>query len=569
MLKSVYIKNYALVEESEIHFEKGLNILTGETGAGKSILIGAIGAILGERTSPSMLRSGAQKAVIEGVFDLSENPAVLELLREKEYDIDDDTVIVRREISSSGRSRAFLNDTPATLEDIAQVAARLVDLHGQHEHQSLLRVSEHLEFLDTFADVSALRRDVAEKFSAAESLRQDYEKLLRDQQHLKEKKDYLEFQLAELERVDPKPGEEQELEQEEKQLAHSTEIIELAGRISALLYEGDASAQERISAALADLNNLVRFVPSLEENLKELESALIIVQESAQSVQEHSARIEIDPARLEQVQNRLAEISFLKKKYALSYDLLVERVEELRGELRQVESIDEQVHAAEKAWAEAIRAYRAAATALSRARKDAGAKLEKVVPELLSELGMQHATFEVRIDTEPAAESWLELGGEPVRASRNGYDRVEFFISTNPGHPVKPLARVASGGEVSRIMLALKSAGAHTIGIPCLIFDEIDNGISGRIAQAVGRKLRYLARNHQILCITHLPQIASAGSTHFMVEKSLRNGETISTVRKLDESEREEAVAMLLAGDTLTESHLSSARELLKQAHDG
>ncbi len=568
MLKSVYIKNYALVEESEIRFEPGLNILTGETGAGKSILIGAIGAILGERTSPSMLRAGATKAIIEGVFDVSRNSTVLALLQEKEYDADDGTLIIRREISQTGRSRAFLNDTPATLEDVVQVAEKLVDLHGQHEHQSLLRVSEHLEFLDTFAGVNALKQTVAERFDEAEKKRREYEKLLDDRRHLQEKKDLIAFQLAELERINPQPGEEQELEQEEKQLAHGTEILELAQRISAALYEGDGPAQDRITSALADMESLVRFIPGLEQNLRELESALIIVQECARSVQQESARIEIDPARLQQVQERLAEFNFLKKKYAIDYEMLISRMDELRRELQQIESIDEHVAAAEQSWREAVDAYSEAAVKLSQARRAAADELEKTVPGLLDELGMQQTTFEVRLSKEPHPDSWLRLDGEAVRAGRHGFDKVEFFISANPGQPVRPLARIASGGEISRIMLALKTASAHTVGIPCLIFDEIDNGISGRIAQAVGRKLHVLARTHQILCITHLPQIASAGTTHFVVEKVQREGTTFSLVRKLREEEREEAVARLLGGETISETHLSSARELLRQAQE-
>ncbi len=564
MLKRVYIKNYALVEEGEIEFQPGLNIITGETGAGKSILLGAIGTLLGERTSATMLRAGEAKAVIEGHFSIHGLPQVQAYLRERELDSQDDELIIRREILASGRSRAFINDTPTTLDEIEVVANMLVDLHGQHEHQSLLKVGEHLNFLDAFGRLQPLREQVQQHYREVEQLQQQL-KHLREQEHaLKEKADYLQFQIEEINKVDPQPGEEEELLGEEKRLAHSHELLENCNRLANMLYEQEGSATDFLGQAIHILNQLQQLDAYFEPLNRDLETALIAIEEVVKSCQSYAAKIEINPERLEEVRARLAEFTRLKKKYATDIEGILQKREELQNELSRIESLDEEIAGLETQLQEAIGRYREAAVALSEKRQKAASELEQAIPEILAEIGMSGSRFKVQFDMDDDPDSWLTLDDRKVRAFASGIDRVEFYISANPGQPLRPLQKVASGGEISRIMLALKKAIAHSVQVPVLIFDEIDIGISGRVAEAVGRKLRELAETHQIICITHLPQIASAGQTHFLVEKIQSGDQTQTKVRRLAEEEREWAIARLLGGETITEAHLSSARELLQ-----
>ncbi len=566
MLKRVYIKNYALVEEGEICFQPGLNIITGETGAGKSILIGAIGTFLGERTSATVLRPGEAKAVIEGQFDLSNLPWIQGFLKERELDSPDGDLIIRREILASGRSRAFINDTPVTLDDVEQVAAMLVDLHGQHEHQSLLRVAEHLNVLDAYADLLDQREEVSQQYRQVETLIQELEALRAKERELREREDYLRFQLDEIHKIDPQPGEEEELEAEEKRLSHSAELLETSSRIVDLLYEREGSVIDALGQALAMLQQLSRVDTFFEPLQGELDAAIITVDELVKSIQGYASRVEINPERLEEVRQRLAAFTRLKKKYGTTIEGLLEKKEEIARELARIDSLEDEIRAKEAELAGCIKTYREKALKLSEKRKEAAVRLEREVPEILAHIGMSGATFQIRQEQEVHSESWLTIGDRRVKASPHGIDRVEFLISANPGQPPRPLQKVASGGEISRIMLALKHTIAHHVRIPVLIFDEIDIGISGKVAEAVGRKLQELANNHQIICITHLPQIASAGDAHFLVEKTQVDGTTTTRVRRLQEHEREWAIAQLLGGEKITESHLASARELLRSA---
>ncbi len=564
MLRRVYIKNYALVEEGEIEFQPGLNIITGETGAGKSILLGAIGTLLGERTSATMLRAGEAKAIIEGHFSIRGLPWVQQYLRERELDSPDEELIIRREILASGRSRAFINDTPVTLDEVETVANMLVDLHGQHEHQSLLRVAEHLNFLDAYGQLQELREQVQRQYHEVESLRRELQSLKEQEQSFREKADYLKFQIEEINKVDPQPGEEEELLAEEKRLAHSHDLLENCARLANMLYEQEGSATDLLGQAIQILNHLQQLDSYFEPLNRELETALIAIEEVVKSCQSYASKIEINPERLEEVRARLAEFTRLKKKYTTDMDGVLQRRDALQKELARIEFLDEEIAGLEEKLSQAIDRYRKAAVALSEKRRATAAKLEQEIPAILQEIGMSGSEFKVQFAAEEDPQSWLELDGRRVRVFATGIDRVEFFISANPGQPPRPLQKVASGGEISRIMLALKKAIAHSVEIPVLIFDEIDIGVSGRVAEAVGRKLRELADTHQIICITHLPQIASAGQTHFLVEKIQTDDQTQTTVRRLAEEEREWAIARLLGGETITEAHLSSARELLQ-----
>ncbi|MDQ7052478.1 MAG: DNA repair protein RecN [candidate division KSB1 bacterium] len=444
------------------------------------------------------------------------------------------------------------------------MANLLVDLHGQHEHQSLLRVAEHLHFLDAYGQLQELREQVQRQHHEVESLRQEWQSLKKQEESFHEKADYLKFQIEEINKVDPQPGEEEELLAEEKRLAHSHDLLENCARLANILYEQEGSATDLLGQAIQILNHLQQLDGYFEPLNRDLETALIAIEEVVKSCQSYASKIEINPERLEEVRARLAEFTRLKKKYATDMDGVLQRRGELQKELARIEFLDEEIAGLEEKLHQAIDRYREAAVALSERRRAAAVKLEQEIPTILHEIGMGGSQFKVQFAVEDDPQSWLELGGRRVRAFATGIDRVEFFISANPGQPLRPLQKVASGGEISRIMLALKKAIAHSVQIPVLIFDEIDIGISGRVAEAVGRKLRELAETHQVICITHLPQIASAGQTHFLVEKIQTNDQTQTIVRRLAEEEREWAIARLLGGETITEAHLSSARELLQ-----
>jgi len=566
MLKSVYIKNYALVQEGEIEFSPGLNIFTGETGAGKSIIVGAIGTLLGERTSPSVIRAGETKAIVEGHFDLHNLPAIRQALREKDLDSGDDSLIVRREIASSGRSRAFINDTPVTLDELESLANRLVDLHGQHEHQSLLRTAEHLTFLDAYGKLHAEAAAVAKAFRDAEALRHELESLQKQEKTLREKREYLAFQLQEMQKIDPQPGEQEELLAEEKRLAHGAELLEKCALLNDLLYEREGSVIESLGTAVQNLDDLRQVDDFFSDLRQNLESSLIEIDEVVKAIRSYASRVQVNPDRLEAVRSRLAEFAYLQKKYAAPIAEIIRKKTDLAAELARIDSLEDKIREIDTQWQQAIVSYLEVAQSLSALRQQAATRLEREIPRELAEIGMPGTTFVVKIGQERTEHSWLQVDGQPLRASSTGLDRVEFYISANPGQPPRPLSKVASGGEISRIMLALKGVIAHLVQVPVLIFDEIDMGISGRIAEAVGRKLQRLANTHQIVCITHLPQIASAGTTHFQVEKWQQDDTTTTNVRRLTQDERELAIAQLLGGENITDSHIASAKELLRQA---
>lgn len=564
MLKSVFIKNFAIVDEINLNFQQGLNVFTGETGAGKSIIIGAIGALLGEKIQTSAIRNDTSKAIIEAEFDIHELKAVGDYLRDTDLSTDSVNLILRREINISGRSRAFINDSPVKIDDMALVTERLLDLHGQHAHQSLLKVKAHLDLLDAFGNLQDLRDKVAKSFRKAENLRKDYNGLLVRQDEVRKNEDFLTFQLQEIDAIAPQADEETILLQEEKKLAHAHTILEKIGSINKKLYDDDNSAISAISQTAQHLQELSAFDDQMRGMVQEAESSVIILEEIVRTLQNYASKIELDPARLEEIRNRIADLSFLKKKYGPSIDDVIAKRNRLAVDLNKIQTLDDEIARKKNDWNVAIEEYKHHAIAISTERKKYAVKLKKRIPEILAKMGMNHTEFAVEFTHKIDESGWFTLDEKRYHATSSGFDFVEFFIKTNPGQARRPLIEIASGGEVSRIMLALKSVIAHAVQIPVLLFDEIDTGISGRIAHAVGEILHELAQSHQIICITHLPQIASAGDYHFLVEKHSDEVSAATQVRMLNPQEREHAIAQLLAGKDVSETHIASARELLK-----
>jgi len=567
MLQTFSLHNYALVDRVELALGPGLNVFTGETGAGKSILIGAMAALLGEKAAFHYPRDPEKKAIIEGLFVNCSSPRLKQFLRESALEIGDSAeFLLRREFMPNGRSRAFINDSPISTAMLDALSELLADMHGQHEHQSLLQARTHLRYLDAYGGLEELAAQVAEAFAKVRAAQDSYTEWLSRQKDLQEKREFNLFQLQEIQSVDPQPGEEESLVQEERLLSSAERRVQLSSQIYHLLYEAEGAVQSQLKSAVSALAELSDIDSGLQALRKDCEAASLTLQETAQEIQRYRSQIEFNPARLEQARQRLANFNKLKRKYGGAMEGIFERRTALEAALADLENYEEKVAALKKLLDAARERYAELCFELSSQRRQAAANLQGAVPPVLAELGMAGAKFEVPIKTQPDDKTFVKIDGQPVRVSATGIDHVEFFISANPGQAPAPLSKVASGGEISRIMLALKSILAERDDIPVLIFDEIDAGISGRVAHAAGRKLQQLSQSHQIICITHLPQIASAGAQHFLVEKNILNGKSVTAVRRLQSRERPEAIARLLVGETISETHIRSARELLAES---
>lgn len=546
MLKHLSIKNFALIEDAEIDLGPGLNIITGETGAGKSILLGALSMILGDRASTDFIRTGCDKAIIEGTFTV---PKSWTLPSGEETGAD---IVVRRELSVKGQNRCFVNDGLITVAELKQIGDGLVDLHGQHEHQYLLRQEVHIDMLDDYAGTHETVRRVSALHREALVLEQSIARHREHKREYEEKKDHYIFLLREIEDVSPMENEDEQLLEEERILGSSEKLHALTSRIYNELYEGDRAVLDRLKGLENDLQALNEIDRKFEEIVQQFRTARIGLEEVSRGIGDYQHKITFDPDRLEQVRERLMAIQRLKKKYGSIADILVKR-DEYREFVRVADNFDSEIQSLQAQVEGMWDTYNKEAGDLSKRRHASAEQLEKAVVMELTTLGMADAHFEVRM-------------GRTDRPTARGIDRVDFLLSANPGEPPRELVKVASGGEVSRIMLAIKAALAETDRIPTLVFDEIDVGISGRIASAVGKVLHDLSGSHQIICITHLPQIASMPAIHFAVSKRVTNEQTTTEIAVLDTEGKILEVAKLLGGDTVTSLALENAKELILTA---
>jgi DNA repair protein RecN (Recombination protein N) len=565
MLKTLQIKNYALIESLEVEFERGLNIITGETGAGKSIIIDALSLILGERADTDTVRKGAEKAIVEAMFDVAGNRKLKELLEGNEIDFQDQ-LILRREVSVKGQSRSFINDTPATTTLLKQVGDLLVDLHGQHEHQSLLRTDTHIDFLDEYGRLEGLVNEFTGAFRSVSGVLRELNDLRAREAQLMEKRALYEFQIAEIDAIDPHTGEEDALENELKILENSEKLFSATERLYQMLYEGDNAVHDQLVIARNELESLAAIDQSFDEPKNEAASAAAIVDELAKFIQQYNSRIEFNPQRLEEIRNRLGNITLLKKKYGGSLDAVIGHRQRIGREFELANNFQAEIAVLRKRFEGERKVASEIAQRLTAKRHDVARKAGKLIVQSLAELGIPHAAFDTVITALPAQndpDALIKIGKELFAATSKGVDNVEFHVSTNIGEEPKPLVKVASGGEISRIMLALKMILAKSDRLPLLIFDEIDVGVSGRIAQAVGQSLKKLSQFHQVIAITHLPQIAGLADTHFVVEKTEEKQRARTRMRKLEIEDRVEEVAKLMSGDTVTLSGLNSAKELM------
>lgn len=561
MLVELRIRNFAIIEEAALEFAPGLNVLSGETGAGKTIILSALGLLLGDRASPDSVRVDAKEAVVEGLFEL-EGETALEGLPQRSADARE--MVIRRIIAEAGRSRVSIDGELATVQVLSRVGPALVQVYGQHEQQSLLRSESHQAILDRYGGLEGALEEFAHLYRRANSMRQRLDDLIRRESERATMLELARFRVSELEGANISPGEDQELQRERTVLANAAKLSAAAHESEEMLYGAEGAALDIIAKAEARLTEAAELDPALKEALETLKASRANLVETAHSLRAYAERIEADPARLEEIDNRLQELTRLKRKYGGTLAGAIETLEKSRAEAAELEGIGESKLVAETELADAMRELLAAARKLSAKRKSAAAELKRRMESELKSLGMRSPVFEARM--EPLSESDAALREDGVGIGPDGIDRVEFYLSPNLGQPPMPLARIASGGELSRVMLALKRLEAQRRGVATMIFDEVDAGIGGEIAQVVGRKLKELARYHQILCVTHLPQIAAFADRHFHVEKEERRGATRSRVRQLEAGERADEIARMLGGADVSDKFRRAARELLSRA---
>jgi DNA repair protein RecN (Recombination protein N) len=564
MLKTLLVKDYALIESINIEFGKGLNIITGETGAGKSILIDAMSLLLGERASTDVIRKGASKSYVEGIFDITNNKKIDALLEENEIEPLPE-LILRREISTKGSNRCFINDTPVSLSVIKNVGNLMVDLHGQHEHQSLLRNETHIDFLDEFGNYRDLAEEYKRLYSELHHLLRELKILKEKEASLREKKDFYSFQIKEIDSISPAEDEEERLVEELKILENSEKLASITSSVYGLIYEDENSVYDSIIKIKNELDELNGIDKSFGESFSECVNSIALINDIAEFVRNYKSKIEVDPAEVNKKRDRLGALNLIKKKYGGTVKAVLEYRNKIGAEFDLAENFSEKINSFEKQIESLREQCGKGADNISKKRNQASALINKEVKEVLAELGIPDSNFEARITQNKVSqgEDYITVRGNKYSYSAKGIDEVEFYISTNIGEDMRPLAKVASGGEVSRIMLALKTILAKNDRFPLLIFDEIDTGVSGRIAQKVGKALKSLANFYQVISITHLPQIAGLAEHHFIVEKNTNDGRVVSSIKKLNEKERVREVAKLMSGENVTEASLEGARELI------
>ncbi|MEL6132463.1 MAG: DNA repair protein RecN [Bacteroidota bacterium] len=565
MLQHLYIKNYALFKETHIDFLQGLNILTGETGAGKSLLIGALGLIMGKRADSSFVFLYDEKCIVEATF--GRLPAIVQtqLNAFEEFDMEESgEVAIRREIRPNGKSRAFINDTPVSLQLLREVSSLLLDMHGQHDNQVLLSADKQVELLDEYADCGDELKQYQAQLRVVDQLAQQIAELEEKERTAKGQWEYLKFQVEELEKAGLQANEEDELEQELNLLQHSEEIREALGGAIELLYQVDNSIYNQLSEVVVPLRKVSNVNQNLSESVQGLDEMLEQIKESTFSFQEMLERVETDPARLAFIEERLALYHSLKLKYQVqSGQELVDLYEKIADQLTEFDSLEENIQRLRSDFERATQVLSKWGQRLETLRLKAQPLLQETVDNLLAQVGFQKARFMIHITRNLHENGSLEVEGARIKPLSHGINKVYFAIQTNPGVPAGPLSQIASGGEISRVMLAIKAALAEKSSFPVMIFDEIDTGISGEIAKKVGVVMQQLAAKFQILSITHLPQIAAKGTAHFFIRKKVEGEKTFSMVSQLDHEARIKVVAQMLSGDEPTASAIKNAEELI------
>ena len=553
MLTELRIRNFAIIESLTLPLAEGFNVLSGETGAGKSIIVGALGFLLGERGSSDLIRTGADKAMVEGVFDIGRSSAIGEMIDERGIDADEGTVVLKREISSAGRGRAWANGSPVTAAVLGEIGRALVNLHGQHEAQTLLDGESQRRILDTFGGATEQAATVAAAHAELSRIRREIAQLTSRRADAEKRSDYLRHVAREIEEAKLSPGEDKSLEDEARVLENADELRSLAHTMSALLSGEDDGVLERLASVNRSLSAIQRVDPAGTRLQELFDAGFYALDELARAIDVYASSVELDPDRLEAVRRRREVIYSLVKKYGPSLDDVIETGRKSRSELDLVDSGSFDLNQLQAREATASQTLTAAAKKLSDLRSAASKRLAKAVDVVLPDLGMTGGKFTAVLEPKDAPDE-------------NGNEDIEFRVALNVGHDARPLARVASGGELSRVMLALKTILARADAVPTLVFDEVDAGIGGKVGLQVGDTLRRVAEHHQVFAISHLPQIAARAHNHIVVAKAAKGGVTTADVTVLEGPTRVVEIARMLGGDPESKVSRAHAKELLESA---
>lgn len=553
MLNQLSIRNVAVIDKLDINLHDGVSVLTGETGAGKSIIIDSINMILGDRANKELVRYGTDKAVVQAVFDAPKS--VINILEENDIDVEDETVIITRQVTKEGKSAARINGMVVTLNILREISDRLINIHGQHDNQALLTPIRHITFLDAYADNEEYINRYKDILSKKREIEKKISSLEMDEQEKMQRIDLLEYQVTEIKKASLEKGEEDDLREQRDIYTNAEQITKSVNEAYMNLYEGDEiqSAYDGISIAVNEISQISDLNPQLKSIYDTLNEIMYSLEDTAHEIKEFGETVEFDEQTLNEIEERLDLISRLKRKYGNSIEEILEYLKKAESELNDIKLSDERTNELKEELKNITKELKEKGNVLTQRRENAAKVLEENIEKSLHELNMEKSKFKVNIENDGTFYD-------------NGMDKVEFLISTNPGEPLKPLVKIASGGELSRVMLAIKSILADSDGVDTMIFDEIDTGVSGKAAMSIAKKLAVIAKNKQVICITHLPQLTAMADNHYLIQKNTDGELASTTLKELDEEGRELELARIIDGGEVTELALSHAKQMLENA---
>ena len=553
MLNQLSVRNVAVIDKLDINLHDGVSVLTGETGAGKSIIIDSINMILGDRANKELVRYGTDKAVVQAVFDAPKS--VINILEENDIDVEDETVIITRQVTKEGKSAARINGMVVTLNILREISDRLINIHGQHDNQALLTPIRHITFLDAYADNEEYINRYKDILSKKREIEKKISSLEMDEQEKMQRIDLLEYQVTEIKKASLEKGEEDDLREQRDIYTNAEQITKSVNEAYMNLYEGDEiqSAYDGISIAVNEISQISDLNPQLKSIYDTLNEIMYSLEDTAHEIKEFGETVEFDEQTLNEIEERLDLISRLKRKYGNSIEEILEYLKKAESELNDIKLSDERTNELKEELKNITKELKEKGNVLTQRRENAAKVLEENIEKSLHELNMEKSKFKVNIENNGTFYD-------------NGMDKVEFLISTNPGEPLKPLVKIASGGELSRVMLAIKSILADSDGVDTMIFDEIDTGVSGKAAMSIAKKLAVIAKNKQVICITHLPQLTAMADNHYLIQKNTDGELASTTLKELDEEGRELELARIIDGGEVTELALSHAKQMLENA---